>query len=142
MALLRTNKQKRLAVAAVLLAGAWLAQQAGIDVSSLIEGSEQARPPATSAVAPSAPRADHVPIDARTSDADQRVARAIAKRESGFMVTVDARVEKRLPDDRDGSRHQRFLIELDSGQTLLVAHNIDLAERIPISEGSRVRVRG
>lgn len=58
------------------------------------------------------------------------------------MVTVDARVEKRLPDDREGSRHQRFLIELANGQTLLVAHNIDLAERIPLREGDRVRVRG
>ena len=28
------------------------------------------------------------------------------------------------------SRHQRFIVQLASGQTLLVAHNIDLAPRV------------
>ena len=35
-----------------------------------------------------------------------------------------------LPEDLDGSRHQRFIIDLKSKQTLLIAHNIDLAPRI------------
>ena len=37
---------------------------------------------------------------------------------------------KLLSDDNDGSRHQRFILELGSGQTILVTHNIDLAPRI------------
>ena len=35
-----------------------------------------------------------------------------------------------LPDDLDGARHQRFIVQLASGQTLLFAHNIDIAPRI------------
>ena len=35
-----------------------------------------------------------------------------------------------LPDDVDGSRHQRFIVQLASGQTLLITHNIDVAPRI------------
>jgi hypothetical protein len=35
-----------------------------------------------------------------------------------------------LADDDEGSRHQRFIVRLDSGQTLLVAHNIDVAPRV------------
>jgi hypothetical protein len=31
-----------------------------------------------------------------------------------------------------GSRHQRFILRLDSEQTVLIAHNIDLAPRIEI----------
>jgi hypothetical protein len=35
-----------------------------------------------------------------------------------------------LADDNDGSRHQRFILEVAGGRTLLIAHNIDLAPRI------------
>ena len=58
------------------------------------------------------------------------------------MVTVDAHVAKSLPDDREGSRHQRFLIELATGHSILVAHNIDLADRIPLERGDSIRLRG
>ena len=35
-----------------------------------------------------------------------------------------------MPDDNYGSRHQRFILKLNSGQTLVVAHNIDLAPKL------------
>ena len=51
--------------------------------------------------------------------------------------------ETGLSDDEDGSRHQRFIIALRSGQTLLVAHNIDIAPRIAsLREGDVVRFSG
>ena len=35
-----------------------------------------------------------------------------------------------LKDDTEGSRHQRFVVRVDSGQTVLIAYNLDLAPRI------------
>jgi hypothetical protein len=35
-----------------------------------------------------------------------------------------------LKDDLEGGKHQRFILKLNSGQTLLIAHNIDIAPRI------------
>lgn len=55
---------------------------------------------------------------------------------SGTVVRV-------LSDDNDGSRHQRFIIELASGQTLLIAHNIDLAPRVyGLQTGDQVEFYG
>lgn len=45
-------------------------------------------------------------------------------------------------DDNDGSRHQRFVLDMRNGQTVLIAHNIDLAERVPVGIGDRIRFRG
>jgi len=52
-------------------------------------------------------------------------------------------VVKILNDDNNGSRHQRFILRLDSGQTVLVAHNIDLAPRIEmINEDDTIVFKG
>ena len=51
-------------------------------------------------------------------------------RQSDIIVEVTGEVLKLLPDDNEGSRHQKFIIKLNSGHTLLVSHNIDLAPRV------------
>jgi hypothetical protein len=69
--------------------------------------------------------------------------RAIESRASGVQVQGQGKVIKLLPDDNHGSRHQRFILELQSGQTLLIAHNIDLAPRIPsLKTGDTVEFHG
>ncbi|MEE4185428.1 MAG: DUF3465 domain-containing protein [Gammaproteobacteria bacterium] len=69
---------------------------------------------------------------AGTGGADQLLAAAFAEQRSDVLVNNGAgRVKRVLADDNQGSRHQRFILELGSGQTVLIAHNIDLAPRIP-----------
>lgn len=67
---------------------------------------------------------------------------AHAARRSGVWVETSGQVARLLSDDNEGSRHQRFILELESGHTVLVAHNIDLAERVPLSRDETVRLRG
>jgi hypothetical protein len=65
------------------------------------------------------------------------------QRQSDVQIEVSGTVTRLLSDDNEGSRHQRFIIELPSSQTLLIVHNIDLAPRIDvIREGDEVRVYG
>lgn len=61
---------------------------------------------------------------------DAELQQAYAARQSNLQVQGDGQVIRILPDDNEGSRHQRFILRLGSSQTLLVAHNIDLAPRI------------
>jgi hypothetical protein len=62
--------------------------------------------------------------------ADQIIQNAFDTRRSKLQVQGKAVVYRVLPDDLDGSRHQKFLLRLTTGLSLLIAHNIDLAPRI------------
>lgn len=59
-----------------------------------------------------------------------------------FWTTIQGEVVKLLTDDREGSPHQRFLLEISPDITLLVAHNIELAPRVPVQAGQPVTVSG
>ncbi|MEB5557883.1 DUF3465 domain-containing protein [Vibrio cholerae] len=62
---------------------------------------------------------------------DAALQQAYKSQQSDLQVQGFGQIVKVLPDDNDGSKHQKFILRLNSGQTLLVAHNIDLAPRIP-----------
>ena len=55
---------------------------------------------------------------------------AIKNQRSDVQVQGRGVVSRLLPDDNEGSRHQKFIVKLSSGQSVLIAHNIDLAPRI------------
>lgn len=81
--------------------------------------------------------------DKAIANADQQLVEAYQNHRSDFQVQVTATVIKLLADDNRGSRHQRFIVRLNAGQTLLVAHNIDLAARIDsLKEGDSIELYG
>jgi uncharacterized protein DUF3465 len=49
---------------------------------------------------------------------------------AGAHLEGEGSVVRVLPDDNQGSRHQRFIVRLASGRTVLIAHNVDLAPRV------------
>ena len=63
-------------------------------------------------------------------ETDSVISDAYKSRKSDLQVGGSGEVVRILSDDIEGSRHQRFILRLRSGQTLLIAHNIDLATRI------------
>jgi hypothetical protein len=68
---------------------------------------------------------------------------AFAAAQSHVEVSGEGVVVKLLADDKAGGRHQRFILKLPSGQTLLVAHNVDLASRIDtLQQGDVIQFYG
>ena len=83
------------------------------------------------------------PANQPLSDSDQVFARAFDQGRSSLQVEGQGVVRRLLSDDNEGSRHQRFIVALASGQTLLIAHNIDLAPRVVnLREGDTVTFSG
>jgi len=70
------------------------------------------------------------------------VKRTFGKSDTGTWIEGTGLVCRLISDDNDGARHQRFILDLRNGQTVLIAHNIDLAERVPVGLGDRIRFRG
>jgi len=50
---------------------------------------------------------------------------------SDIQVQGEGVVTRLLPDDLEGDRHQRFILRVSPRQTLLMAHNIDIADSVP-----------
>ena len=84
-----------------------------------------------------------VTSDSGNGSHDLILKNAFLNRTSNLQAEGDGRVSKILSDDMEGNRHQKFIVTLNSGQTLLIAHNIDLAARInAIQEGDRLSFYG
>jgi hypothetical protein len=70
---------------------------------------------------------------------------ATAYRSHQSRVEVCARgvIARVLRDDTQGSRHQRFIVRLPPGQTLLIAYNYDIAPRIDgLRAGAAIEFEG
>ena len=80
--------------------------------------------------------------EVESSTVQENIESLYQHRVSGKMVRFQGKVKKTLPDDNKGSRHQRFIVILDSALTILVAHNIDLAPRVPLKAHQFVKIYG
>jgi hypothetical protein len=121
--------RKTLAIAVVALC-AYLTIYRARPTHSAATTPAASSPPTSTASTPQTSATTNGPAAASPFVDSPTIARAIA--DHGHDVTVNAAgvVSRVLPDDREGERHQRFIVRLPSGVTVLIAHNIDIAPRI------------
>ena len=67
---------------------------------------------------------------------------AFGLRADDVWVVGGGTIERLLRDDTKAPRHQRFVVRMSSDLTILFAHNIDLAPRVPLKRGDRIHFRG
>jgi hypothetical protein len=125
-----TNRNRRsllqLGVTGLLLVALYLAR------------SRSAPAPGTPETAPSMPAPGAAPT---LPAAAPSLGELFQSRRSGVELETGGWVVRVLADDREGARHERFLVRID-GVSVLVAHNLDLAPRVPLEVGDSVQLRG
>lgn len=78
-----------------------------------------------------------------TDEISETISKLFANKVSNVQVEGSGRVKAILKDDLQGSRHQRFILAMPAGNTVLISHNIDLAPRIDnLNIGDRVSFYG
>ena len=85
------------------------------------------------------PSTKHIVMD----DGQQQIMQAYQQQRSDIQVQTQGTVKVILPDDNNGSRHQKMILKLENGLTVLIAHNIDLAPKIEgLKKGDKVEFYG
>lgn len=75
--------------------------------------------------------------------ANPQIDKAYHDKQSNIQVQGSGKVIKVLSDDNSGSHHQKFILKLPSNLTVLVAHNIDLSNKInDLKAGDNVEFYG
>ena len=77
----------------------------------------------------------------KQESSDSQIEQLIKSRVSGKMVTIEATVIKLLKDDLKGDKHQKMILK-NANNTLLLAHNIDIAARVPAKKGDLLLIKG
>ena len=90
-----------------------------------------------------APPVAPAPAPTTERDGNAAITRAFSQHESDVAVRGSGTVSRVLADDNDGSRHQRILVKLPGGQTVLLVHNIDIAPRVSgVRAGDEIQFEG
>ncbi len=69
-------------------------------------------------------------VEEAAVDDQHKIMKAYQQQISNIQVQSKGEVKAILADDNDGSRHQKMILKMENGLTVLVAHNIDLAPRV------------
>jgi Protein of unknown function (DUF3465) len=130
-----TANQKKLRLFCILAASL-----AGLSNCSLAQREPEMRqtasPPAGS------PSLNGLNAQGDNAQNDNEVIAAQSNRLIKVEVTVTAPVKKMLPEDDVGLPHEKFLILLSNGSTVLIAHDIKYAPVVPVHPGDMVRIHG
>ncbi len=87
-------------------------------------------------------RRPNPPSSGTTRTAGGAIEKAFREKRSKVWVEDEGEIVYLLPDDRVGDKHQLFLVELASGHTIKISHNVDLAPKVPVRKGDPIRFRG
>lgn len=128
---------RRLCLATILFASGSAIVSGCTNTSNTIE-----RPPSYTKIGPRTSDTTSSTNDTAASINEAEVAAAQNNRASHVQVTCTLPVKRMLRPDDKGEKHEKFLLQLSNGTTILVAHNVSRAPSVPLEAGDIVTVHG
>ena len=78
-----------------------------------------------------------------TTSSSSTLISAYNNQQSNKIIIASGSILRLLRDDNEGSRHQKFIVQISPELSILIAHNIDLAPRInSLKEGDHIEFKG
>ena len=91
---------------------------------------------------PSSPQDQAQPQAAAPEDDSQIVQAVKNRKDVNFVAGADMLVKELLPDDQNGLPHQKWVVQLSSGQLVQAISNLDMCPKIPVKVGDKVGLGG
>ncbi|MEM1248346.1 MAG: DUF3465 domain-containing protein [Acidobacteriota bacterium] len=113
-----------------------------LTLAACLPEAEPAWDPSTTKATIGASTPEASPTRSANGNANQAILDAWAAGRSDVWLEGSGEVVRLLRDDLEGSRHQRLIVEVAEGHTILVSHNIDLAPKVPLRQGQWITFRG
>ena len=106
------SKTTKLLLSALVLALLWAAPRVREHLAAFLDTGSGSSTTTATAPADRGAAAQGEEPHGTGQEGAETIRAAFRAQRSGFMVTCSAVVAKSLPDDREGSRHQRFIAEM------------------------------
>ena len=121
----------------------WFHLQRGVVAALLITTLAGCKPTSQAKLPPKSPI--ELPQLVTSNPTFPELERAHKEHRSNVWVDGGGTVTRLLRDDTKRPRHQRFVVRIGTGAqafTVMIAHNIDRAPRVPFKKGDDVTFRG
>jgi disulfide oxidoreductase YuzD len=84
-----------------------------------------------------------IQVGPETSRSERRLANAFAKKIEGFQIRFNGVVVRNFADEKHFHVLQEFILQLSTGQTLLIVHDKTIGEGVPrVRLGNKMTVLG
>lgn len=82
-------------------------------------------------------------LDSNGTEGDKNLVHAIeSNRRTKFVSGSGMKVVALMPDDNQGSPHQKFRVQLSNGSGLMIISNLDMCVHVPVRVGDVVGAGG
>jgi hypothetical protein len=86
---------------------------------------------------------DIILLDTKGTEGDKNLVQAVeSNQRTKYVSGSGMKVIELMPDDTQGSPHQKFRVQLSNGRSIMIISNLDMCVHVPVQVGDSVGAGG